>query len=55
MAETPTPIFYEALAAVAHCTPDEAADHYLLTAHSEPRGRAHPVEAFLEDYTGAGR
>jgi len=53
MADTPTipnPIFYETLAAAAHCTPADAYEHYHSTVHANARGRAHPVEAFLEDY-----
>lgn len=52
MAETPTPIFYEALAEAAKCSPADAYEHYHTTQNANPRGREHPVEAFLEDYAG---
>lgn len=50
MPDTSTPIFYEALAAVAHCTPEEAREHFTLTSAGKPVGVLHPVEKFLEDY-----
>lgn len=41
-----TPIFFEALAAVAVCSPADAAEHFA----SDSRGKEHPVEAFLDEY-----
>lgn len=48
----PTPVFYETLAEAAHCTPADAYEHFHTTQDANARGRAHPVEAFLEDYAG---
>lgn len=51
---TSEPIFYETLAAAAKCYPDQAKEHFEATVTANERGRAHPVEAFLEDYATAG-
>lgn len=56
MADTPTlptPIFYEALAARAHCSPADAYEHFHVTLETNPAARVHPVEAFLEEYEAA--
>lgn len=54
-ASLPCPIFYETLAAAAHCAPADAYEHYHTTVNANPRGRAHPVESFLEDYAVANK
>lgn len=44
---TPTPIFYETLAAAANCSPADAYEHYHTM---QPRQQAHHVESFLTEY-----
>jgi len=44
------PIFFEALAAAAHCTPADAAEHFVEISQANELGRLHPVERFFEDY-----
>lgn len=39
------PIFFEALAEAAHCTPADAIEHF-----APLEARPHPVETFLEEY-----
>jgi hypothetical protein len=43
-----TPIFTEALAAVAHCEPADAAEHFTEVLSGD--SQTHPVEAFIEQY-----
>ncbi|QOP66851.1 hypothetical protein SEA_ODYSSEY395_102 [Arthrobacter phage Odyssey395] len=44
------PIFFEALAAAAQCTPADAAEHFVEISSANELGRTRPVERFLEDY-----
>jgi hypothetical protein len=39
------PIFFETLAAAAHCEPADAVEHF-----GELDAKPHPVESFLEQY-----
>jgi hypothetical protein len=50
---TPTPIFYEALATAAKCTPADAYEHFHTL--QKPNARTHQVEAFLEEYAGGAK
>jgi hypothetical protein len=42
---TQTPVFVEALAAVANCAPADAEEHF-----GALEAKPHPVETFLDEY-----